>query len=196
MTTNSTKLVPVDISSSKTVSRSHKHHKKEVPIRVAQPSTAKVTLDSLKLQSDSKNEFKCQHCSESFEFKSMLIIHELSHRRKVCCQVCNKKVYKTNYDEHMESHLAKKSFICDYCGLQFARKYMVMRHMRVHIKTKIYECEEFGKEFNSITHYKNHKFTHIDAKPWKCDLCPEKYTLKKLLEVNFVFYNLEMDYNF
>ncbi|KAL7013155.1 hypothetical protein ACKWTF_015222 [Chironomus riparius] len=131
--------------------------------------------------------FKCSTCTQTFEFKSQQIIHEMSHKVKSTCQVCSKKIYKGNMKEHMKIHLRNKSYICNFCNEKFATKFLMIFHLRSqHIKSKAYYCNDCGRGFNDSRHYKNHLVTHIDSQPFKCDLCPKGYKRKQLLEFHLI----------
>lgn len=131
--------------------------------------------------------FKCSTCTQTFEFKSQQIIHEMSHKVKSTCQVCSKKIYKENMKEHMKIHLRNKSYICNFCNEKLATKFLMIFHLRSqHMKTKAYYCNVCGHGFNDSRHYKNHLLTHIDSQPFKCDLCPKGYKRKQLLEFHLI----------
>lgn len=180
------KIEPEVISSLKTTtrpSRAQKHHKKACPIRVMQHNSPQTPAPST---SEPSNAFKCSNCSESFEYKSSLIIHEMSHKRKTTCQVCSKKIYKENFKEHLKIHLENKSYYCDFCLLPFPTKFLLIYHLRTHVNSKLFYCNECGNGFNDKRHFKNHMLTHIDGRPFKCDLCPKDYRRKQHLEFHLI----------
>lgn len=157
--------------------------------------SSESSLQSFNPPPDS-NGFKCRHCNKIFEYKSMLIIHELTHKRKIICPVCSKKVYKANRDEHMEVHFNKKCYICDYCGLRFGAKSLILRHMSTHSKIKRFQCKQCGRGFSRNYIYQNHILTHIEAKPFKCDLCNREYTNKRNIKVCFIQFSALELYKF
>lgn len=110
----------------------------------------------------------------------------MSHKVKINCQVCSKRIYKENQKEHMDVHLKNKCYFCNFCNAEFASKTPLLIHLRSqHIKSKRFHCY-CGKGFNDTRHFRNHMITHIEERPFKCDLCGKKYKQKQLLEFHMI----------
>lgn len=162
-------------------SRPHKHHKKAVPIRL-------MPLENSQSLPSPTNEFKCAHCSETFEYKSSLIIHEMSHKRMTTCGVCSKQIFMGNIDEHLKSHhetkmqpevQPEKLFECDLCPKVCEQKvemaiHMVSYHQRIRRRKIVekeskdeearesFECLICHKIFTSLTVVQRHVKLHSE----------------------------------
>ncbi|KAG5668943.1 hypothetical protein PVAND_016849 [Polypedilum vanderplanki] len=149
-------------------------------------SVVKINSNQLQIMQESSNKFKCRHCSEIFEYKSQLILHEITHKSKITCQVCSKKIFKDKIKEHMKVHLKNKAYICNFCGDRYATRSLLLPHLRSHLTSKVFNCSKCKRGFNDKRHYNNHLLTHIEDQPFKCDLCPKSYKRKQLLEFHLI----------
>ncbi|WP_425286262.1 C2H2-type zinc finger protein [Cardinium endosymbiont of Philonthus spinipes] len=70
----------------------------------------------------------------------------------------------------MSIHTGKKSFKCEQCGREFARKDILTGHMKTHTGEKSFECKQCGKRLASKNaldyHTKTHTRSHNGINLW------------------------------
>ena len=100
---------------------------------------------------------KCDDCSASFETKSRLFRHQISHSEV-------------------------KPFMCDVCLMSFTANYILKRHMMIHSGVKPFMCHVCLMSFTENQHVKRHMMIHTGEKPYKCGSCSYKCSRKDYLD--------------
>jgi len=79
----------------------------------------------------------CTVCSQVFESKFDLQLHEESHEqllKRHRCHLCGAKFNKMKYlNKHILSHSNRKPYKCDICGKSFKSEYYVKTHRNAHL---------------------------------------------------------------
>ncbi|XP_064623423.1 zinc finger protein 665-like [Lineus longissimus] len=73
--------------------------------------------------------------------------------------------------ESVKDILTKKSekcFVCDECGKEFDKKYLLTAHLRVHSNVRPFACGECDKSFKTKGDLVRHALSHEGKKPFKC----------------------------
>ena len=107
--------------------------------------------------------FKCQHCKESFAFKSKLDGHLIKHQGEpgYFCDECDKSFMRyLDLTAHAETHTGVVHMFteegCDYSATD-------RHYLKIHLKTThakddeyLYECEICGQYFKFFEQRKRH----------------------------------------
>lgn len=127
-------------SLSVTTKLQNRHHRKACPVRSIQPDNHAASTSS----------FECSQCLQTFEYKYLLIIHEMSHRKQVSDDI----VAEDNIEQPSS---LKKFFFCDFCNKKFKSKLIMGMHMR-HCKMRLFKCslcdETYARKADLETHLK------------------------------------------
>ncbi|XP_069835650.1 oocyte zinc finger protein XlCOF7.1-like [Dendropsophus ebraccatus] len=143
--------------------------------------------------------YSCSECEKCFVFKSKLLIHMKTHRKKkkFLCSECG--IYfpsKSSLDEHHKihteervssivqhpvSHMAETSFHCSDCGEHFADRLVLLNHQRNHMGLKTFRCSECGKYFSLKSALVRHQRIHTGEKPFPCYECWKFFSVKSNL---------------
>ena len=127
------------------------------------------------------SKFECQHCDKSFQYKSKLDRHTLTHFnvRNYECQECRKRFFdKSSLTKHTLTHSGDKNHECLECGKRFTQKFSLTQHILTHSGDKNYECEECGKQFTKKSTLTQHTLTHLNVKKYMCYICGKRFTQK------------------
>lgn len=126
------------------MTRATNSRRKAVPIR---------SMIKVEEPSSSSASFNCQQCDLSFEYKYLLIVHELSHRKSR--DDPKETVEVSNQEE-------KLNFICDKCGLVFLSKFFIIKHLQFHklnFDKFPFKCEFCTEKFERNALLKQHKLS-------------------------------------
>ncbi|XP_059609059.1 zinc finger protein 227-like [Phlebotomus argentipes] len=117
--------------------------------------------------------FKCELCELSFLSFSRLKQHVL------------------------KSHNLDDVYKCDFCSMDFRRKYKFLRHMKSHgdeniaprrLPDKFRQCENCG-QFCSVETIGRHRESHRRESPLKCLICDEMFTWSIGYKVHMLKHN-------
>ena len=112
------------------------------------------------------------------------------------CPDCSyRSRWKANVSRHRNMHTARrsgqetitpmKSFICDYCGLQYSRQSSLSVHKQMkHTKTFRFFCGKCNKGFVQLWAYRGHLASHNEALRSKCDRCGSIFNYKNNLKTH------------
>jgi KRAB domain-containing zinc finger protein len=135
--------------------------------------------------------FNCRTCSKTFKSKRALKEHQMTHQKKIECDVCGRKFAGKGsfFKDHLIHHFNPKAFKCDICDSLFASRSSVSFHkIVVHQsvqKPRKFECQICQILFKTRGRLKNHQLVHQDKKT--CDICHKSFsasTYKKHLNLH------------
>ena len=94
--------------------------------------------------------------------------------KKYQCDICFKELTGSyNLSVHMMTHRGEKPFECQSCGMNFTRKYDMLRHVKkIHenirpVKEKPHQCEYCEKAFENMYQLTRHLRSHTNEKPYR-----------------------------
>ncbi|XP_049796188.1 zinc finger protein 665-like isoform X1 [Schistocerca nitens] len=117
---------------------------------------------------------KCDVCSKSFAYASLLRTHSLVHSGVMShkCDVCGKMFVSVDHlKNHKSVHSAAEKHKCDVCGKLYTTVHNLKAHTLVHSAAKAHECAICGKLFATLGQLKSHAIVHSGVKKHKCDVC-------------------------
>ncbi|KAK9873754.1 hypothetical protein WA026_002109 [Henosepilachna vigintioctopunctata] len=133
--------------------------------------------------------FSCPKCEREFFHRSKLIIHLRKHtddKHSLSCQYCDKSFQSPyNYYKHCITVAHEKCspevsvYICESCGGQFRKKYLLQQHkVRMHKNHKEYiTCEFCSYKTKHRANMNRHRETHItNGKIYICEQCGKDFT--------------------
>ncbi|KAJ8682271.1 hypothetical protein QAD02_018063 [Eretmocerus hayati] len=135
----------------------------------------------------------CTFCGASFTHKSNCLRHIRIHIEDKLCEICDVKVKRIEYNEHMKIHsrgeekyLQKSGslYSCTVCNSSFDNKSNCMRHIKLHLKDK--PCGVCGaaiKRDDMAEHMKLHaaeeeKYLQRNGSKCCCTICGASFDLK------------------
>ncbi|XP_050300785.1 zinc finger protein ZFP2-like isoform X2 [Anthonomus grandis grandis] len=138
-----------------------------------------------------EGDFQCEVCNRIFTSLRLFRIHKRMHLPQVkswMCLKCNKRYSSKNLlEEHMNTHLGVRPYVCGVCGKDFASKYTFKAHERIHeSRPRPFKCNECGKAFMSQQNLTQHEKTHSGVKEYQCHLCNKQFGSSHNLEVHSV----------
>lgn len=81
------------------------------------------------------------------------------------------------------SGAAESRYHCEFCGKQFAQKYVLQMHRRTHTGEKPFQCDFCIQRFARKDTLKIHRRIHTGETPFQCDVCPKQFAqASKLLK--------------
>lgn len=106
------------------------------------------------------------------------------------CEECGKMIEKNRLEGHINKHLGKKPFICEFknCGKAFYCRLLRRLHQTsIHTGTLV-ACEQCEKTFKSERSLYTHSLRHRNANRYKCDHCEKSFnnsnSLKRHLAIH------------
>jgi KRAB domain-containing zinc finger protein len=146
-------------------------------VLILPPRQVKVEIEEEKSETKrNEKKFDCQQCPKSFGTRPHMIRHEQTHKPKVECQICSKKISKRQLKDHLKTHEDSKEFNCDNCPAGYVKKRELNRHMLKHLK------------FHVLSHSNN-------LRPFQCDLCPKNYTRKHDIQIHLTAIHSNLRFN-
>ncbi|XP_015589813.2 zinc finger protein 37 isoform X6 [Cephus cinctus] len=130
----------------------------------------------------------CDICGVSYPNKSSLYYHRnymhTEKKKSFECKICKKKLQtEKNLESHMQQH--EQTYVCEECGMKFARKYGLTKHRRVHTGEKSHLCSVCGKAFACMATQRVHFLTHAGVRPYVCDVCGLNFTQRSSLMLHW-----------
>ncbi|XP_013785193.1 PR domain zinc finger protein 16-like isoform X2 [Limulus polyphemus] len=127
-----------------------------------------------------EKEYKCEKCPKTFNWKSNLIRHQVSHddSRNYMCENCNKVFTDpSNLQRHIRSqHIGARSHACPDCGKTFATSSGLKQHMHIHSSVKPFRCEVCLKAYTQFSNLCRHKRMHVNCRMQvKCYQCGQSF---------------------
>ncbi|XP_055538682.1 PR domain zinc finger protein 15-like [Wyeomyia smithii] len=91
----------------------------------------------LKHVSEEKKLFRCDHCSEAFATKHLLVIHCYKHEQATC-DICGLEMKRSTIRVHkVNVHKMGEEIVCHVCARVYYSKYMFNKHFRTsHLKIR------------------------------------------------------------
>ena len=130
--------------------------------------------------------FPCEVCGKVYAKRKGLLVHmEAVHsgKRPYVCQECGVSfARKESFQRH--THEEVRQFLCSVCGKTFARRHIRDIHERAHYGDKRYPCSYCNKKF--VTNQKKtiHERIHTGEKPFECLQCGRKFVQKHQLQTH------------
>ncbi|KAH3704842.1 uncharacterized protein LOC127860257 [Dreissena polymorpha] len=100
------------------------------------------------------------------------------------CEVCNTVVLQKKYKEHLVCHSDKKLFICEVCGMGYAKKNNLSRHMLSHSDVKPFQCKLCPSQFIRKMDYECHVNSHKGYRAHLCKVCDKSFLTSKGLKAH------------
>ncbi|XP_062247359.1 telomere zinc finger-associated protein isoform X1 [Platichthys flesus] len=134
--------------------------------------------------------YSCSTCSETFEGKEQLRLHNVSHTGEMPhkCSLCAEQfMYKKNLTIHMmKVHGYPKPHACPQCPKTFLTRTELRVHEAAkHRGEKPFVCEECGHRASSRNGLQMHiKAIHRNERPFVCTLCGHAFSQKNNLNMH------------
>ena len=140
---------------------------------------------------------KCIHCGKMMGIGDDFIDHMLRHedfKPYICdMQSCGKKFVKIHkLRQHMETHIAPKSYVCNQCDKTFTEHEYLKRHLLRHSGRKDHACNICQARFTFKSGLRSHITTHTMEKSFLCNLCSSKFTKLSSLRTHEKIHNGEV----
>ena len=122
----------------------------------------------------------CEHCSKSYDTRSLLNKHVRSTHQKERnhkCGICDTGFFsRQQRNTHMRTHVETHEHQCTICGKFFAQKYTLEAHRHMHMGYRPFVCRHCGKGFTYKPHLIKHETIHAETReprkrPFKCNVC-------------------------
>lgn len=93
------------------------------------------------------------------------------------CKVCGRGfAQKPNLERHERSvHSSERLFVCAVCGKQLYDKYALSQHQRIHVTDNKFECKTCGKKFKGSQNLRHHEKVHLSLRPHLCKQCGKSF---------------------
>lgn len=128
-----------------------------------------------------EGEYKCDQCPKSFQWKSNLVRHQVTHDedRRYPCENCDKVFTDpSNLQRHIRSqHVGARCHACSECGKTFATSSGLKQHQHIHSSVKPFQCEVCLKAYTQFSNLCRHKRMHADCRQQiKCKDCGQAFS--------------------
>ncbi|XP_061751199.1 zinc finger protein OZF-like isoform X2 [Nerophis ophidion] len=127
--------------------------------------------------------YNCSVCSKSFSRKGNLTQHMKTHAEKhFCCSVCDKRFFfRQNLTRHVTRHKVGKPFNCSVGGKKVRKKCDSTQHTSTDTSEKTFNCSDCGQMFPQKSNLTDHMRTHTGEKPFDCSVCGKSFSQKSHL---------------
>ncbi|OWF56046.1 PR domain zinc finger protein 16-like [Mizuhopecten yessoensis] len=144
-------------------------------------STSLHDGDDLAEHDSMDGEFKCEECPRSFQWRSNLIRHQISHDsgKRYNCENCDKIFTDpSNLQRHIRAqHVGARCHACTDCGKTFATSSGLKQHQHIHSSVKPFQCEVCLKAYTQFSNLCRHKRMHADCRQQiKCKDCGQAFS--------------------
>lgn len=79
---------------------------------------------------------------------------------------------KNLLEEHMNTHMGVRPYVCEVCNKDFASKYTYKAHVKTHeVRPRPFECTQCNKTFLNQQNLNQHERTHNGVKEHVCHQC-------------------------
>ncbi|CAG5043651.1 unnamed protein product [Parnassius apollo] len=140
----------------------------------------------LDIETDSRDEYKCNECNQIFYKERSLISHRRKHRNcnlkndgnsRFECDYCGKEFsMKPLLKRHLKLHSIDRPFICPKCPKRYTRQDQLLEHMKRHNKVKTHICTYCNKGFFQLCSLKDHLRVHTKEAPYLCSECGKSFS--------------------
>lgn len=128
--------------------------------------------------SDSKQSFKCPHCSSSYTRKSSLNAHIRTHtgERPYRCSHCPQSfTVKRQLHDHIRIHTGERPYKCKQCEKSFRKRTDLRLHARTHLEVRPFQCSQCSMSFVRKYRLVSHTRIHTGERPFQCLQCPKNF---------------------
>ena len=128
----------------------------------------------------------CPVCLKLFSSRKNMLAHERavhSGAKPFVCDECGMTfARKESLTRH--SHSTDRPFLCTYCGKTFAKKHIRDIHERAHFEEKRFNCDFCNKKFSSNQKKKIHERIHTGDRPYQCEVCSKRFVQNHQLQTH------------
>lgn len=176
------------------------HHNYPPPVNITHDADKKDPLkiktevtDDLKSDNNKKilnignKPFVCDTCNKSFNQKSNLKSHQLTHTgyKPYVCPMCNRAFsQRSHLKSHQLVHTGDKPFVCEYCNRCFSQRSNLKSHLLTHTGSKPFLCGVCNRSFTQRSNLKSHQLIHTGDKPFVCDFCNKSFSQRSNLKTH------------
>ncbi|KAG5666876.1 hypothetical protein PVAND_014884 [Polypedilum vanderplanki] len=118
--------------------------------------------------------YNCTICGKGFSYERSFKQHELSHAKKLTCEICQKQLKPHAMYYHMKfKHSNERTHQCPLCDKTFKTKDNITRHIMRHKPN--FNCEFCGKKFPENSRLQIHLRFHTNPDEFHCKICNKTF---------------------
>ncbi|XP_033757712.1 zinc finger protein 792-like [Pecten maximus] len=141
------------------------------------------------IQGGTRNEYRCDLCSASFNRYGNYTRHRMIHTvntkddYRYKCQECGRLfLQRCDMKRHMLIHTNEQPFRCNECGRGYIRRSDLVVHMRFHKKEKTFKCVYCSKNFYQSGDLNRHmRNIHLQTSMLTCGHCSRQFVKEATL---------------
>ncbi|XP_052676111.1 zinc finger protein 85-like isoform X2 [Crassostrea angulata] len=142
-----------------------------------------------------KRSYMCDSCGMSFNQRSGLYTHKLTHHNNNPAHICSECGKAFKHPNYLRSHFVAKHlkhediasygcriYTCEICQKLFSDKSDLRSHMNKHTGEKPFKCAICNKGFSDKSNMRAHQRLHQDSRPHHCNVCGKGFLFNRDLK--------------
>nr|XP_034301960.1 zinc finger protein 271 [Crassostrea gigas]XP_034301961.1 zinc finger protein 271 [Crassostrea gigas] len=142
-----------------------------------------------------KRSYMCDSCGVSFNQRSGLYTHKLTHHNNNPAHICSECGKAFKHPNYLRSHFVAKHlkhediasygcriYTCEICQKLFSDKSDLRSHMNKHTGEKPFKCAICNKGFSDKSNMRAHQRLHQDSRPHHCNVCGKGFLFNRDLK--------------